>query len=105
MTRLRLGETRLGLREPRLGATRIIGECDKANDGDGDARGNDARDARDGDARDGDGDARDARDRDGDARGNEYGDMKYASSALSSELSTWFSAPNGLGIGVGFPGF
>ena len=85
MTRLRLGETRLGLREPRLGATRIIGECDKANDGDGDARGNDARDARDGDARD--------------------GDMKYASSALSSELSTWFSAPNGLGIGVGFPGF
>ena len=89
MTRLRLGETRHGLRE-----------CDKANDGDGDGRDCDV-DGRDcdgdGDGRDGDGDARD-----GDARD---GDMKYASSALSSELSTWFSAPNGLGIGVGFPGF
>jgi hypothetical protein len=33
------------------------------------------------------------------------GDMKYKSSALSSELSTVFSGPDGLGIRVGFPGF
>lgn len=65
---------------------------------------------RDGGASDRDGGASDraggASDRDGasdvDPR---LGDMKYKSSALSSELSTVFSGPDGLGIRVGFPGF
>jgi hypothetical protein len=46
------------------------------------------------------------RDRDGASDGvPRLGDMKYKSSALSSELSTAFSGPDGLGIRVGFPGF